>query len=594
MGKNRGKTFDEDLVKKASRLLKGETLSKGALDKYRLHDRAKKKYRRLTVNVSNVNDQWEIDLAEMNDLARYNDQFRYWLVVIDVYSRYCWLKLVKNKTSKNVSSKFFDVLSKEGVTPRKIQCDEGNEFSVIKREAGDYGYTVFHTYNREIKASHVERVIQTLKTMVRRVLTVFDTYRYREMLPTIVSRYNNSPHSSLFGLTPKQVYRGEKDVSEVQKLRRIMRNPVVTRTILKRGHRVRISRKNNSVFEKSSLRRWVDEIFIINKVFLTDPVTYALVDDTGERISGKFYIEELQRVSIMSSNVIITSNAAVRPGESENLTNKFRMYLSEPIDALNRDVFLEVKEVCYPLTTKNVLDNALWFDFTSNYSNFRTSSSSHGYSGSAHITDACGDLYFESGVVTFPSGVYTLVHVLDLLNNFLSEHGVFLVLNNNGKIEITVNMTSEYWDRDVGQTGAHNRMCDANDIYKLFVDLKLRLSSDLAYLLGFRSDLLVFKNFDYTSVGVWNGNKRLKKHDVNLFVTKVGDFLPDITVGVSKAYIYCEQMEKSLVGDSSSELLCVIPIKREGQGTGESVCYSTPIDKKEVKARARSVFRYQC
>jgi hypothetical protein len=61
--------------------------------------------------------------------------------------------------------------------------------------------------------------------------------------------------------------------------------------------RVRIARIKNNTFEKSSLRRWVKEIFIVVKVFITDPVTYKLKDTKGEDIEGIFYREELQTVS---------------------------------------------------------------------------------------------------------------------------------------------------------------------------------------------------------------------------------------------------------------------------------------------------------
>ena len=51
----------------------------------------------------------------------------------------------------------------------------------------------------------------------------------------------------------------------------------------------------NNIFEKSSLRRWTNEKFLINKVFITDPVTYQLSDLKKETIKGIFYREELQK-----------------------------------------------------------------------------------------------------------------------------------------------------------------------------------------------------------------------------------------------------------------------------------------------------------
>ena len=64
--------------------------------------------------------------------------------------------------------------------------------------------------------------------------------------------------------------------------------------MLKEGTHVRIARKEENIFEKSSLRRWTNETFLIKNVFITDPVTYELEDLHDEKIKGIFYREELQ------------------------------------------------------------------------------------------------------------------------------------------------------------------------------------------------------------------------------------------------------------------------------------------------------------
>ena len=57
-----------------------------------------------------------------------------------------------------------------------------------------------------------------------------------------------------------------------------------------------VSQEKNNVFEKSSLRNWTNEIFIIKKVFIADPVTYELEDLNQEKIEGIFYCEEIQKI----------------------------------------------------------------------------------------------------------------------------------------------------------------------------------------------------------------------------------------------------------------------------------------------------------
>ena len=65
--------------------------------------------------------------------------------------------------------------------------------------------------------------------------------------------------------------------------------------ILKEGDKVRVSVKK-SLFLKESWLNWSRSIYVVNSVRLTDHVTYRLVDDNGEIVSGSFYRQELQKV----------------------------------------------------------------------------------------------------------------------------------------------------------------------------------------------------------------------------------------------------------------------------------------------------------
>lgn len=65
-----------------------------------------------------------MDLGVLNDLSKYNKQFRHLLVCIDVYSHFAFVKLLKKK-SKNAKKKFESIMLESGEILQKIQCDEG-------------------------------------------------------------------------------------------------------------------------------------------------------------------------------------------------------------------------------------------------------------------------------------------------------------------------------------------------------------------------------------------------------------------------------------------------------------------------------------
>jgi hypothetical protein len=94
----------------------------------------------------------------------------------------------------------------------------------------------------------------------------------------------------------QKIYIKRKKVDEFKLLKSTLNGSLPTKNLLHIGDRVRISRVKNNVFEKSSLRRWVNENFLIKKVFITDPVTYEIEDEKGENIKGVFYREDLQKV----------------------------------------------------------------------------------------------------------------------------------------------------------------------------------------------------------------------------------------------------------------------------------------------------------
>ena len=60
---------------------------------------------------------------------------------------------------------------------------------------------------------------------------------------------------------------------------------------------VRIS-AYKGIFDKGYKRNWTLEIFRIDKVQDTKPITYLLKDENNEEIKGCFYRQELQQVNL--------------------------------------------------------------------------------------------------------------------------------------------------------------------------------------------------------------------------------------------------------------------------------------------------------
>jgi hypothetical protein len=78
-------------------------------DAYTQHTRVRKCFPRNRYAVNNMNDVWEIDLIDVQNLSKYNDSHKYLLSAIDVFSKYLHILPLKSKTGPAVASAFLSI-----------------------------------------------------------------------------------------------------------------------------------------------------------------------------------------------------------------------------------------------------------------------------------------------------------------------------------------------------------------------------------------------------------------------------------------------------------------------------------------------------
>ena len=213
------------------------------------------------------------------------------LTCIDVFSKYAWAIPLKNKSSKSVVAAFEHLFGDR--RPANLQTDKGTEFlnaptqELLKKNRINF-YT---TENDDVKASVVERFNRTLKTKMWKYFTFKGTHRYVDVLNDLLHSYNNTFHRTI-KMSPSEVNRNNE--SDIRKT--INKPKEKPKWLLKLGDRVRIS-KTRRQFKKGYLPNWSDELFTVAVRHPTDPPTYEIDDYDKERVKGKFYELELQKVS---------------------------------------------------------------------------------------------------------------------------------------------------------------------------------------------------------------------------------------------------------------------------------------------------------
>ena len=229
---------------------------------------------------------WGVDLADMQLLSKFNKGFRFLLRFIDIFSKYAWVILLKDKKGISIVNAFQKILEESNRKPNKIWVHKGREFynSSFKKWLRDSNIEMYSTHN-EGKSIIAERFIRTLNNKIYKYMTSISKNAYIDKLDDIVKKYNNTYHKSI-KMKPVNVKDNtyisfKKDVND--------KNPK-----FKVGDHVKVSKYKN-IFAKGYMPNWSEEIFIIKKIKNTVPCTYVINDLNGGEIISTFYENELQK-----------------------------------------------------------------------------------------------------------------------------------------------------------------------------------------------------------------------------------------------------------------------------------------------------------
>ena len=78
------------------------------------------------VNVNGIDEIWAADLIDMQAFSKDNNGIKYLLTVIDIFSNFVWIVLLKLKTGQKVANAFSTFLKQR--KPCKVWVDRGKEF----------------------------------------------------------------------------------------------------------------------------------------------------------------------------------------------------------------------------------------------------------------------------------------------------------------------------------------------------------------------------------------------------------------------------------------------------------------------------------
>lgn len=262
-----------------------------------------RQFERSPVVVSGIDDQWDVDLAQLSSYADENDGINYLLVVIDIFTRFLWVRPMKDKFAVTIVAAFRDVLS-EGRKPRRLRSDAARDFTSKKFQelCNAEGIVHFTTFG-EKQANFVEAVIKTVKRTIYTRMVTENTPRYIDDLDEMVDAYNNRFHSGIQAI-PREITKADEkhlwwqmympaDFFDPTKKKKIPRNIPYEHAV---GDHVRISATLGN-FNRQYNQKWSTEVFKVRSRFHRFGIPqFTLEDLKGEPLRGSFYTSELQGV----------------------------------------------------------------------------------------------------------------------------------------------------------------------------------------------------------------------------------------------------------------------------------------------------------
>ena len=266
-------------------------------DAYTLHRKTNSKFLRRRTVVSGVNVQLQADLMDVSNLSESNDNIKFLLTAVDVFSKKAYVEALPSKMGSVVAPAMERILITSGVS--HLQTDKGKEFynKHVTEVVTKLGVKHFSTGDDVVKAAIVERFNRTIREKIFRHLTRIRGHRYIDILQKLVDGYNNTENSAT-GTTPNSItfetqeeaflYGINKDAAT-----RYQKQP----PSLEVNDHVRVV-SARMVFTRGYTPNWTEEIFQIRSINLNAiPQTYLLRDLANEEVTGIFYAQELQKVA---------------------------------------------------------------------------------------------------------------------------------------------------------------------------------------------------------------------------------------------------------------------------------------------------------
>ena len=149
-------------------------------------------------------ETWSADLIDKSSLSKYNNNYKFILTVIEIFTKYAWAIPLKNKSGLSITNGFKIVLSEhpqggsEPRKPEKLWVERGSELynKTFKSLLKEYEIKLYSTYS-DLKAVIIERFNRTILHIINKPMIINGDGNWVNILNDAVVTYINNIYSTI-------------------------------------------------------------------------------------------------------------------------------------------------------------------------------------------------------------------------------------------------------------------------------------------------------------------------------------------------------------------------------------------------------------
>lgn len=217
------------------------------------------------------------------------------VIAIDVFSRRASARALPDLRAASVKSALESILDEFGPSVQRMRFDQGPEYRNITVQSTLKNRNIHYYFSyRPHKSNYAERFLRTLKNRLYKAAQHTGDGDWSKNLQKAVSAYNNSVHSSLFGLTPNQVTDDNSAQLWLQtKLKRLRHTPPKHPFKFDLNDPVRIVYARVP-FRKNYLEQNSTIVYYVTSRYSRAHINrYTLKDQAGDPLPGSFTEDQL-------------------------------------------------------------------------------------------------------------------------------------------------------------------------------------------------------------------------------------------------------------------------------------------------------------